>query len=227
MPSNQKPPVIRESETIERQVMWHFSQGQPVQSSGGQLSTTDVRVLKAQEGRLTTGTASQKDILPLKLEDDREKLFCISLLANVVEKTDDSPDSKDSEPGVPSLFNLYVLRSYSGKLRGTTLTESDLRRGYNCPARWDDICPFTCDEYKTRVAQLRKERRKEIADQKARTLEEQAREREEADRRIRKEAEKQEEELNRKAEEMARRDRLLLEAVDKDDEHEVSELLSG
>ena len=176
MPSNHKPRAVEESEDIKREVAGHFSQSKPLLSSG-RFSITDAKVLNAKEGRLTKETASQKDILPLKMEDNREKLLCITLLANVVEKTDDSQDPKESGPGIPCLFNLYVLRSYSGKLRGTSLTEADLKRGYNCPDRWDDLCPFTCDEHKSFVAQLREKRRREIADQKTVAQQEQARER--------------------------------------------------
>ena len=158
MPSNQKPHVVGKSEDIKREVGSHFGQGESVPISVGRFWITDVRVLNAKEGRLTKENASKKDMMPFKLEDDREKLFCITLLANVVERTADLQDPKESGPGTPSLFNLYILRSYSGKLRSTDLTESDLRRGYNCPARWDDICPFTCDKYKIPVAQLREKK---------------------------------------------------------------------
>jgi ankyrin repeat protein len=186
---------------------------------------SNVRVVRASEGRLTE---------EMKKEIKKEKLFCACFVADVLEHSfAKGGQSRQRDNLNPGMFNVVVLQAYSGRLTGTILKDDEIQMGENCPRDWDDICPFTCEEYKAQVVQLRNDRKKAIAAEEAAQRREEARKREQLERQRQEEAKREEEERNRraeearrKAEEIAERDRLLWEAVNKGELQKVHELLN-
>jgi hypothetical protein len=152
---------------IEEQVVSHYSHMEPVGGVFLPLSLTNVKVLTAKEGRLT------KEMRPPGMadtpEDNRERVFCVCLLATVVDNPYAGGIFRELDSN-PSVFNVYVWRSYSGRLKGTILSESDLRKGASCPDEWDAVCPFTCDEHQAFVRELRIARKKAIEKEEVRKV---------------------------------------------------------
>ena len=147
------PHKVETPRGIEDAVIRHYSSDQGAQKASG-FRLSNVRVLRVSEGRLTE---------EMKKETKEDRLFCASFVADVLEYSAATKQYQQRKDLNPSLFNVVVFRAYSGRLRGTILQDTEILSGENCPGDWDHICPFTCDEYKAQVAQLRQIRQRAFA----------------------------------------------------------------